>query len=356
MAIYKTHHGYGVDWRDEFGARHRKFVGDQTAARLVEQKIIHGILEARSKLSTLRAGPTLSLLPAADLFLAHTAVAKNTRARYRRIARSLAAHSGDHPLGQITPNLLGAFLAFRATQLAPATLALEAGALKNLFSWLHAQAYIPADPAREIRITRPQPNPPKPISYDQEAEILAHFEPRPILKILLGLDAGLRDGEIIRLRRNHLDFKNSLLHVHASKPHTVQLRIVPITARLHAALLAHASHLAPDSLLFTHAARQQSRASGFLYTARKRTEFIFRMHQLRHTFATRIAAVAPNPFIVSTLLGHSPHTLSWRGQQLRFTTPRYVHPALEELRAAILEMENRNPNSKKENQKCEPTS
>ncbi len=348
MAIYKTHRGYGVDWRDEFGTRHRKFVGDRTAAQLVEQKIIQDILEARSKLSTLRAGPTLSLLPAADLFLAHNAVAKNTRARYRRIAKSLAAHSGDQPLGQVTPNMLAAFLAFRATQLAPANLALEAGALKNLFRWLHDQTYIPADPAREIKITRPAPNPPRPISYDEEAEILAHFQPRPLLKILLGLDAGLRDGEIIRLRRNQIDLENSTLHVHASKPRTVPLRLVPMTARLQAALLAHTSSLAPDSLLFTHAARQQSRASGFLYTARKRTEFIFRMHQLRHTFATRIATVASNPFVVSTLLGHTPHALSWRGHQLRFTTPRYVHPALEELRAAVLEMEKRNPNAPKE--------
>ena len=32
MAIYRTKSGYGVDWRDAFNQRHRKFVGTLQAA------------------------------------------------------------------------------------------------------------------------------------------------------------------------------------------------------------------------------------------------------------------------------------------------------------------------------------
>ena len=69
------------------------------------------------------------------------------------------------------------------------------------------------------------------------------------------------------------------------------------------------------------------------------------MHQLRHTFASRLSAVAANPFVVVALLGHKPFEMAWRGARFRLTTPLYVHPSLEELRGAMRSMEAANPNT-----------
>ncbi len=37
MALYRTAQGFGVDYRDEFGRRHRKFVGAEEAARRLDR-------------------------------------------------------------------------------------------------------------------------------------------------------------------------------------------------------------------------------------------------------------------------------------------------------------------------------
>ncbi len=61
---------------------------------------------------------------------------------------------------------------------------------------------------------------------------------------------------------------------------------------------------------------------------RNKSHVNFRYHDLRHTYATRLAEVASNPAITQYLLGHSPRT----------TTDLYIHPTLSECADAILRM------------------
>jgi integrase/recombinase XerD len=344
MALYHTVTGFGVDWRDEFGQRHRKFVGSQEAAAAVEAQLRQGAREQRTAVETLTAGAALKLSDAAALYLSHVSVSPSTRKKYRLLLDVLVRHVGNLPLPQITAPLLKAYMQERSQQIAPATLALQAQQLRSLFHFLQDQGHTAHDPARLLKYDRPLPVAKLALTYEEERAILESFQERTRLKILLALDAGLRDGEIVHLRRNHLDFTEGLLHVHATKPRTVQLRLVPMTARLQAALERYAAPLAPDSLVVATATRPQGRASGFLYSAKHRLPVLFTMHQLRHTFASRLSALNTNPFVVVKLLGHKPFEMSWRGAQFRLTTPLYVHPSLEELRAAIRGMEAANPN------------
>ena len=85
----------------------------------------------------------------------------------------------------------------------------------------------------------------------------------------------------------------------------------------------------PDALLFTRAMRSLRATASFMPTLRNRVQFHFRYHDLRHTFATRLAAVAQRPRLVQYLLGHHPTS----------PTDWYDHPQPEELRAAIQSMQ-----------------
>jgi integrase len=106
---------------------------------------------------------------------------------------------------------------------------------------------------------------------------------------------------------------------------------------LHAALTEQCTHLAPDSLLFTYGGQPVKKGSDFLKKLWARVGFHFRFHDLRHTFATRLAAVCANPHVVRVALGHALSVFT--DPSLPSVTGRYVHPGQEEIRQALYQME-----------------
>lgn len=170
MALYKTLAGWGVNWRDEFGRRHRRFVGSEEAAKALEAQLRTTSAEARLRIAALSTGAGLKLNEAYELYLAHCGnIAPGTKARHRYIAAILQRHIGNPELAQITPALLSDYLKHRATEVAPATLHSEASTLKNLFRFLREQDHTAQDLAMAIKPGhRPQAERKQPITYDDE--------------------------------------------------------------------------------------------------------------------------------------------------------------------------------------------
>ncbi len=334
MALYKIGEGFGVDYRDEFGRRHRKFVGSEQAALIVEARLKETAAQQRRIVSNFRAAADLSPTDAIAIYLAHLAVGKTTKAHIKERLERIAGRLAVAQVAQITPRLLDAWSQARRHEVAPSTLAQEHGMVKRWTRWLQENWYIPSAPAEHLDTHQPRSTIGKALTHDEEAKALAAATERIRLRILLALDAGLRRGEILALRKNHVDTQARTLKVWSTKTRTE--RIIPLTQRLHRALQKATATLAPDSLLTTYGPKGVRFGSDFLRKLRPRAGVSFRFHDLRHTFATRIAAVATNPHVVRVLLGHSARTV----------TDLYVHPPLEELRAAILSMEKANPNAK----------
>ncbi len=352
MAIYKTLEGCGIDWRDEFGRRHRRYVGSEEAARAIEEKILEGVTESRLRLQTI-TGPDLRLSQGFEAFLSHTPLAPSTRKKYLLVAKSLTTTIADLPATQLTPTLIRAWLDTRQPTVAPTTLELEFQILRSTCRFLLAQGYTFSDPTKGIKVARGEPKPVIPITYEEEGIILeAWTRQAHRAKFLLALDAGLREGEITRLQRSQIDFAARTLTVISSKPRTIRTRLVPMTRRLEETLHPIADPLAPDAYITAHQARREKRASDFIRRVAKETPVAFHLHKLRHTFATRVSAVEPNPFVVAALLGHKPHSIIWKGAAFRLITPLYVHPTQEQLRGTIDRMEAANPNCH-QNQKPE---
>lgn len=158
MALYKTITGWGVDWRDEYGKRHRRFVGSEEAAKALEATLRSSTLESKARVAALTTGAGLHITEAAQIYIAHVGtVAPSTRKRYKLTCEVLARTVGDIELAAVTPTLLRDYLKQRAQEIAPATLDLEARTLKNLFRFLRAQDHIASDPSEQIVTTRPPP-------------------------------------------------------------------------------------------------------------------------------------------------------------------------------------------------------
>jgi len=166
---------------------------------------------------------------------------------------------------------------------------------------------------------------------------------------LLMLDAGLRVGEVVKLRYKDLWFNNkpvTSLVAPASITKTKTERIVPLTKRIHNALTEY--HTKHPELLY--GAKDPFVFEGYLIghpVTTRQVERIVRAaaiaaigrpvhpHVLRHTFASRLMRIT-NSRTVQQLLGH---------KQLS-STQIYTHPNADDLKTAIRKMsDNSTPNS-----------
>jgi integrase len=159
-------------------------------------------------------------------------------------------------------------------------------------------------------------------------------DPERTALMLLGAEAGLRQGESMALEWGDIDFVAGVLTVRRSTWKGVvgttksgRDRKVPLTERLKAALKAH-RHLRSE-LVFVHrdgTPFTQSTIEAALRFGCKRAGLrVIGSHVLRHTFCSHLAMRGAAPKAIQELVGHS--TLSM--------TLRYMHLAPSALHEAI---------------------
>jgi integrase len=159
-------------------------------------------------------------------------------------------------------------------------------------------------------------------------------DPERTALLLMGSDAGLRQGEMVALEWGDVDLVAGTLTVRRSSwrgivgtPKSGRDRKIPLTPRLRAALRAH-RHLRAE-LVFCHADGSpftQSAIEAALRFACKRAGLrSIGSHVLRHTFASHLAMRGAAPKAIQELLGHGSLSM----------TLKYAHLAPSALREAI---------------------
>jgi integrase len=174
------------------------------------------------------------------------------------------------------------------------------------------------------------------LTFDELSRLIEAVEGDPERRalVLLGADAGLRQGELIALEWGDVDLVAGALTIRRSSwkgvigtPKSGRERKVPLTTRLKTALKAH-RHLKSE-LVFCHADGRpftQSAIEAALRFGCKRAGLrIIGSHVLRHTFCSHLAMRGAAPKAIQELVGHS--TLSM--------TLRYMHLAPSALCEAI---------------------
>jgi len=148
--------------------------------------------------------------------------------------------------------------------------------------------------------------------YERLVEVARSIDPRTLLVVLLGGDAGMRCGEILALEWNDVDLVKRQLCVRQSDwngqvgtPKSGRLRYVPLTRRLTAAPVEH---------LHQRSKRVPRRAN-----VKKG------VHILRHTFCSHLSMRGAPAKAIQELAGHADLTM----------TQRYMHLSPAALDAAI---------------------
>jgi len=200
---------------------------------------------------------------------------------------------------------------------------------------------IPAMPCR-VRLLK-NAKPVVEFYEDEDLEKLVsaaeRIDARTHIAVLLGCDAGLRSGEILGLEWSDVDHGRSLLKVQralykgqVTLPKGGKPRIVPMTARLRAALQAH-RHLRGDRVLYTDENKTPDRwwLKWALDVAERRAGLRRggRVHILRHTFCSRLAARNVPLLTIQALAGHQSIEMTMRYMHLSAAAPREGIRALE---------------------------
>jgi integrase len=110
------------------------------------------------------------------------------------------------------------------------------------------------------------------------------------------LNTGLRREEALKLRLEHVDLSQNVIFVEKTK--TGQMRVIPLNRRAKEILIELGENL--FSKLNKHDVTNKFRH----YLEQAGLEG-FKLHSLRHTFATRLLSMGVDLYTISRLLGHT---------------------------------------------------
>lgn len=152
------------------------------------------------------------------------------------------------------------------------------------------------------------------ITPEEEERLLnAATGPRAHIKpiIIAALDTGLRRGELFKLTWADVDLPRRRITVRALNSKTLRARQVPITERLAAEFerLSSSSLVTPETRVFGI----ENNISKAWYSVRREAGLAgLRLHDLRHTAATRLVQQGLPIAELARILGHSTPVMSYR--------------------------------------------
>lgn len=251
-------------------------------------------------------------------------------------AKMLLPFFSETPIGTITKNDIARYRKHRHEEhlrkpsnadkkpLSETTINRDIEVIRHLLFWAADEGFIPANPIARIRMVRERGKRRPVMSVAHEIKLLdacsEHL--RPI--VITALDTGMRRGELLNQLWEHVDFDRSLLSVSHSKTAEGEHRLVPLTNRVRAMLYEHRQ---PSGLIFTYDGQPIRRPkTGWTGALRRAGLSHYRLHDLRHTFNSRLVEAGVIADVRKELMGHS------RGGDVHSI---YTHVELPTLREAI---------------------
>jgi integrase len=267
-----------------------------------------------------------------DRYLKERAVLKAPKSYVRDVTalKHLLPVFGDKVLAEISPKLLAGYKTQRRIETAaPATINKELQLVRHAFNVaMREWEWCRENPMHRVSMEPVHNEVDRWLTAKEEELLLTSSSPWLQEIIGFALNTGMRQGEILNLQWQDVDFARGLLMVMKSKNGT--RRTIPLNARVYELLSAkQATTGTTHGPVFT-TPRGNELQVRFLVRefceARDRAGIPdFRFHDMRHTFATRLVQRGVDLYKVQRLLGHKTSTM----------TQRYAHHSPESLRDGV---------------------
>ena len=250
------------------------------------------------------------------------------------ICRCLKAHFKGKRLADINPMDVERFKMVRhetptrhEEARSPATVNRELTILSRVLALAVDAGHIGENPCRRVRRFKEDNARVRFLNDDEETRLMKQIGGRELLRsvVIFALNTGLRRGEIFGLRWTEVDWSRNFIHVINTK--TGKSRIVPLNDATRA-VLRRQQEKSQSEFVFVSprtGARLRNLRNGFGKACEDAKVFNFHFHDLRHTFASRLADAGVDAFTIAELMGHS--TLEM--------TKRYTHATDERKRKAV---------------------
>lgn len=327
MALFKRGNVYwSYVWVE--GVRHAKSTG--TANRRTAERIDQ---QHKEELNSIRMGvvepkPEMTFSELTARFLADG----SPRPYHVDRLKLLLPYWGDIPLGRITKAAAREYRAYRhqtKKNLSDTTVNRDLECLRHMLFWAVDEGILLANPLSRVPMVRERRKPRLMLTVTEEDKLLASAAPHLRSIIVAALDGGLRRGEILAERWEHVDFTRRILYVSKSKTAGGEGREIPLTERLFADLVARRK---AEGHVFTFDDQPISRIKTAWKGALRRAGLRYvRFHDLRHAFNTRLLEAGVQMEIRKALMGHS------SGEEVNSI---YTHVEIGVRRLAIQKLEN----------------
>jgi integrase len=242
----------------------------------------------------------------------------------------LLPYFGEMPIGRIQKDVVRKYRAHRHAQktVSDTTINRDLECLRHLLYWAVDEGYLVANPLRRMPLVRERRKPRMVVSVGDELRLLRAAAPHLRAIIIAALDTGMRRGELLSQRWEHIDFDRGLLSVTHSKTPEGEAREIPLARRLRELLAGSAQ---PQGLVFTFRGKPIRILKTAWKSAIRRSCIPWRrFHDLRHTFTTRLMELGVPREVRMSLTGHS------SGEDVH---DRYVHVEMPIKREAIHRLE-----------------
>jgi integrase len=358
MAIYKRGKTYwyefifnGIRVREPAKTRNLRVAEQIEAARKTQ-------LAKREVGLDVETVPVPTFRNAAEVFLnwSHTEHASKsaTTRRYETASKPLLKYFGDRPLDKISSDDVEKYKLWRACQtkkpparklalaprsstmkvLRPATVNRELACLKIVFNHFVKSDAISRNPVSRVKFLKEDNENFVVVTREEERSyLMAASHPLQEVATLM-IECGCRPDEIYRLRKQDVDLDRDMLMIQMGKTNAARRRI-PLTARARSILVIQVASAIGEYLFAGgRGSKDVDRPIVKLNNAhngavRRSKVRKFRLYDLRHTFASRMAMAGVDLVTLAALLGHS------RVQMVM----RYAHPVEEHKIDAIHKLE-----------------
>jgi integrase len=234
----------------------------------------------------------------------------------------------------ITPSLINKYkIKRRGEGASPSTVNRELALMKHAFSLaIKEWEWVRDNPVRKISMEKEVASRDRWLTIEEEERLLT-ASPGWLKEIIIfAIETGCRRGEILSLEWKDVDIFKKTLTVLGEK--TEERRVIPLTQKVLELLKARERSRSnvrslKGDFVFTHPPGRKvnihTLRTAFETALEKAKIEGFWFHDLRHTFASRLAQSGTDPYTIQRLMGHKSFV----------TTQRYAHHYCESLRKGI---------------------
>ncbi len=332
MRVFKRGKCYYIDYFYQ-GRRIKEAVGfnkkaAEDALAIRKAEILQGKYQFKPKRDVLTFGEFSRIY-----IDQYSKVNKKSYIRDELSVKSLNRWFQNIRLSEITPYLIEKYKMDRSQEVKKATVNRELACLKHIYTMAIKWDKVSANPVKEVKFFKEESKSLRILTKGEERELLKacadHIRPF----IIAALYTGMRKSELLGLTWDKVDFDREIIIVEHTKNN--EYRMIPMNRKIRNTLMGLKR---TGNCVFAKPNGESIKSvkTGF-HNALKRAEIkAIRLHDLRHTFASRLVMKGIDLVTVKELLGHKSITM----------TMRYSHPSPEHKKMAVelLEMDLGCPN------------